>query len=751
MPLRIKKAKPMQIAYLATRILIIFLALYFLQQSLTKHLYEVESAFTNTETAAAIFLIVLVVPACIYATMGQKLLYVVQTLSWAVSLIGFGVFMIGLTYENAMAAQPGLGGVMAVFLYLAQRYSFGVMVLVMMMEGFWTLYFWRTKPLETWAAQPGMPLKDYQPLRTAALLIALGDEGINQGLAAMAEDFTRFLTEHQQDYAARQATELSPREKLHLGVVDILIQAGHVKEVDWKEEAGEIAGQVDALIRRHGLPVSLADFTPSAEALADTEVAIAEMGVYLLERGLLLGSIVLDADAYYLFILDPVDGERLVELSRQLAENGLGKGKTLAFTFTFGGQDLLARSAERPSFDSDGVYYRLEKWFGEIEKEGEISQEVGSFYFAWQNPGQLALTGAPGNGEEEGWSVAYRPDAGPCTDLEVAEDVPRELILTGLAHALTSLWRNYPGAPVFARGPVYYGVAGLRYPLENPLLADRLGPDMALVSPSQVQRLLWRFYNLTAIPTIVLSTCQEATGVFDSKLGGRPYLPPGFAYPLENLPDGSTQPLRLLAQLNFAQLPPLPGYPETGILQFYISRQELWGLDFQDMTSARGFRCVYHQEIIADEGLLQEPPPMPALADSDFPVKGEVKLTGRLARQPLSAGDYRFDETMLSLFRREVPTPEGREWEALPARLAAFLGDELGCGGTRVGGYPAFTQVDPRDRESYQDYDCLLFQCDSDYQEGIMWGDSGIASFFITREDLKNRDFSKVMYNWDCY
>lgn len=42
----------------------------------------------------------------------------------------------------------------------------------------------------------------------------------------------------------------------------------------------------------------------------------------------------------------------------------------------------------------------------------------------------------------------------------------------------------------------------------------------------------------------------------------------------------------------------------------------------------------------------------------------------------------------------------------------------------------------------------LLFQLDT--VEDIMWGDSGVANFFISRDALKNKDFSKVYYNWDC-
>ena len=72
--------------------------------------------------------------------------------------------------------------------------------------------------------------------------------------------------------------------------------------------------------------------------------------------------------------------------------------------------------------------------------------------------------------------------------------------------------------------------------------------------------------------------------------------------------------------------------------------------------------------------------------------------------------------------------------------------------GHKLFGYPAFTQVDPRSMVSYSQY-ILLLQIDSIgvADKEIMWGDSGICNFFITEADLKDKDFSKVLYNWDCY
>jgi uncharacterized protein YwqG len=37
-----------------------------------------------------------------------------------------------------------------------------------------------------------------------------------------------------------------------------------------------------------------------------------------------------------------------------------------------------------------------------------------------------------------------------------------------------------------------------------------------------------------------------------------------------------------------------------------------------------------------------------------------------------------------------------------------------------------------------------------DSDQDIMWGDVGVGNFFIDYNDLLKKDFSKVLYNWDC-
>jgi uncharacterized protein YwqG len=69
--------------------------------------------------------------------------------------------------------------------------------------------------------------------------------------------------------------------------------------------------------------------------------------------------------------------------------------------------------------------------------------------------------------------------------------------------------------------------------------------------------------------------------------------------------------------------------------------------------------------------------------------------------------------------------------------------------GHAVGGYPFFTQEDPRNN-GFRDHTVLLLQIDSDADANIMWGDAGVANFFIMPKALEQCDFSNVLYNWDC-
>lgn len=246
----------------------------------------------------------------------------------------------------------------------------------------------------------------------------------------------------------------------------------------------------------------------------------------------------------------------------------------------------------------------------------------------------------------------------------------------------------------------------------------------------------------TLRPALLLELLEEEPGPLGSKVGGVPYRVRGEAWPT----DTEGRPLTFLAQLNFADLPPLEGYPESGILQFFIGRDDLYGCDFmrpEEGDLAR-FEVRWIPEPQMDLSQLDAETHVFDAADDDSPLETRrgFGLSGKRVEQPMSWCDCHFEQAIGLDLYDDSEGPEDMtlgEWQQKKY-------DELATYGHQVGGYPYFTQEDPRMPD---DPRILLFQLDSEAGK-IMWGDVGIANFFIHPDDLTRQDFSRVAYNWDC-
>ncbi|RPF57077.1 YwqG family protein [Aquisalibacillus elongatus] len=250
----------------------------------------------------------------------------------------------------------------------------------------------------------------------------------------------------------------------------------------------------------------------------------------------------------------------------------------------------------------------------------------------------------------------------------------------------------------------------------------------------------------TVKPVVKISTSKIKTDIYQSKFAGYPYLPKTMEHPK----DARDRPMKLLAQLNFEEIPLLDNMPKEGILQFFISAEDdVMGIEFDNMTNQKNFKVLFHDKIEKDKSLLVSD--FSYLDDLDteyFPMQHELSLIFNIEYEPVSIADFKIDELLGDSVDLSVQVSDGEgEKELWEVYNDTFLGD-----GHKVGGYPYFTQSDPRDYEkSYVGQDILLLQIDSDFDKGIMWGDSGIANFFIKKEDLLNLNFSNVIYNWDCH
>ena len=267
-------------------------------------------------------------------------------------------------------------------------------------------------------------------------------------------------------------------------------------------------------------------------------------------------------------------------------------------------------------------------------------------------------------------------------------------------------------------------------------------------------------FLLPPAPAVRLKVGRGENGIFDSKLGGLPYFPKDMEYPRGKAGSFKGQPLTLLAQLNFEKLPHIPDFPTKGILQFFIAADDLYGMtpDYgEGMTRQDNFRVIYHESIITDEAQLLSGDEIPKYTGEDecyLPFKGEFSLT---AEPPVmmtaTMWDHRFADAFVTAYNEFADEPVDDYWE-----LDEDITDELYAmtdfPDAIIGGYPVFTQDDPRMDEKAADCDTLLFELDSVYDKesgiDILWGDMGTGSFMIPRERLKALDFSRVLYNYDC-
>ena len=157
------------------------------------------------------------------------------------------------------------------------------------------------------------------------------------------------------------------------------------------------------------------------------------------------------------------------------------------------------------------------------------------------------------------------------------------------------------------------------------------------------------YLNRTLQPTMpfTLGDANDRPQTWQSKVGGNPYLPRNADYPRNT----NGEPLTLLAQVNFAEMPPLPDFPSSGLIQFFVDETDYsLGVDYDNYTNTANYRVVYYPEITQD---------LAQLCD-DF----------------------------------------------APFQAAA--------------------------------------------NDRVLWGDSGVGNFFITPEDLHQRDFNRVLFTWDC-
>ncbi|MDO4368835.1 MAG: YwqG family protein [Bacteroidales bacterium] len=233
----------------------------------------------------------------------------------------------------------------------------------------------------------------------------------------------------------------------------------------------------------------------------------------------------------------------------------------------------------------------------------------------------------------------------------------------------------------------------------------------------------------------LLADLSQKCSLTDSKIGGIPYWDfSKQAYPVNDKGEY----LLLLAQINLEQMRYELGenikacaetdiLPKTGILQFFVDdKDELLGLDFNDMCHDDGFRVVFHRTI--DNSITEES------------ISNQIKHTSTKGNSNLINGETKVNFRVGKM--NEFWHSSGEPKDKLIAQMF---------------GVPSFAQEDPRIAYSkYFRYNLLLLQSNSFYKKDVTsfnveWGDFGFAHFFINEIDLENLNFNNILYNWDCY
>ena len=247
---------------------------------------------------------------------------------------------------------------------------------------------------------------------------------------------------------------------------------------------------------------------------------------------------------------------------------------------------------------------------------------------------------------------------------------------------------------------------------------------------------------------------DRGLNVSTSKFGGVPYIAQNVEVPV----DAEGNQLALLAQINCTELPENDIYPKEGLLQFWISRDDSFGL-FSKGTNVVKYIKDIDENIKNGDVLSKYHLPSEDNDEEYSPFQekdASFALTFNKGISTITATDFLFEDIAKDAIHELFPNEkvedlyENLDGEVYETLFKAFEGVKHA-----IGGYPTFVQWDPRNPDNKEEYNTMLLQVESEWDSNskdnlIMWGDSGVANFFINKEKLANLDFEDVLFNWDC-
>lgn len=236
--------------------------------------------------------------------------------------------------------------------------------------------------------------------------------------------------------------------------------------------------------------------------------------------------------------------------------------------------------------------------------------------------------------------------------------------------------------------------------------------------------------------TATFAAAAGPPGVGDCHVGGHPYLPHGAPWPC----DVHGVQMTFVLQLNFEQVPALPGFPRTGLLQWFVGTDDVLGQNLENPRLRGGFDVRYFPgpsgpSVAGPDAATPTPPEAHSPLDRPGPVAMAFTTV-------FDMPDW--DSSDTTRLQRSLPWDE---IERFAGRGRADIWEPLNPQGGRIGGYPSFIHYDPRPKSAPWP---LLVQLDTDEDLGVMWADSGVGHLFGNPNRLAAGDTYDVAYHWDC-
>ena len=202
---------------------------------------------------------------------------------------------------------------------------------------------------------------------------------------------------------------------------------------------------------------------------------------------------------------------------------------------------------------------------------------------------------------------------------------------------------------------------------------------------------------------------NDNLNVADSKFGGIPYIAKDSDVPK----DSNDTQLALLAQINCTELPENVLYPKEGLIQFWISRNDNFGLNNKE-----DYRVIYIKKIendITNDDVLNKYNLLNENNDEEYSPFNKENTSFALKFEKgistITSNDFQFENLVLQTVRELFPDEDVKDLyndldqEVFNTLFKAFTGVNHS-----IGAYPTFTQWDPRNPDEPNAYDITLLQ-----------------------------------------